>query len=104
MKKELTERQVERRNAIKETLKSMIAPVIFLAIIGAIIFAVVTYQNAEVPPEIIEPNAYNDVQRPTRPGLPEHHQGRRRPQLRQLEYPCRCSGVVPRGSLMPHKI
>lgn len=60
MKKELTERQVERRNAIKETLKSMIAPVIFLAIIGAIIFAVVTYQNAEVPPEIIEPNAYND--------------------------------------------
>lgn len=64
MKKELTERQVERRNAIKETLKSMIAPVIFLAIIGAIIFAVVTYQNAEVPPEIIEPNAYTEIEGP----------------------------------------
>lgn len=64
MKKELTERQVERRNAIKETLKSMIAPVIFLAIIGAIVFAVVTYQNAEVPPEIIEPNAYTEIEGP----------------------------------------
>ncbi len=64
MKKELTERQVERRNAIKETLKSMIAPVIFLAIIGAIVFAVVTFQNAEVPPEIIEPNAYTEIEGP----------------------------------------
>ncbi|MCR5771109.1 MAG: hypothetical protein K6G87_07770 [Butyrivibrio sp.] len=64
MKKELTERQVERRNAIKETLKSMIAPLIFLCIIGAIVFVVVTYQNAEVAPEIIEPNAYTEIEGP----------------------------------------
>ena len=64
MKKELTERQVERRNAIKETLKSMIAPLIFLGIIGAIVFMVVTYQNAEVAPEIIEPNAYTEIEGP----------------------------------------
>jgi len=57
-KKVLTETQIERRNAIKDTLKSMIFPLVLCAIIFAGIYFVVNYQAVEVQEEIIQPNAY----------------------------------------------
>lgn len=58
-KKQLTERQVERRKAIIDTLKSMIFPLVLCAIIFLGIFVVINYQNAEVEPEIIPPYAFD---------------------------------------------
>ncbi len=57
-KKVLTERQVERRNAIIDTLKSMIFPVVLCLIILAGVFFVVNYQGAVEEEEIIQPNAF----------------------------------------------
>lgn len=57
-KKILTESQIERRNEIKETLKSLIFPVILCAIIVAGILFVINYQNVEEVAEIVQPNAY----------------------------------------------
>ena len=57
-KKVLTERQVERRNAIKDTLKSMIFPLVLAGIIFAGIFFIINYQAVEEVEEIIQPNAY----------------------------------------------
>lgn len=58
-KKVLTERQVERRKAITDTLKSMIFPVVLCAIILAGVFFIINYQEAEVAEEIIQPEAYD---------------------------------------------
>ena len=58
-KKQLTERQVERRKAIIDTLKSMIFPVVLCLIIFIGIFVVINYQNAEEEAEIIPPYAYD---------------------------------------------
>lgn len=63
-KKVLTERQVERRNAIKDTLKSLIFPLILCAIIGAGIYVVINYQNVEEVAEIVQPNAYSGEEDP----------------------------------------
>ena len=57
-KKVLTERQVERRKEITDTLKSMIFPLILCAIIFAGIMVIVNYQNVEEAPVVIQPNAY----------------------------------------------
>lgn len=57
--KVLTEKQVERRNAIKDTLKSLIFPSILCLIILGIVAFVVTYQNVEPPREAIQPYAYD---------------------------------------------
>ncbi|MCR4587907.1 MAG: hypothetical protein K5682_05815 [Lachnospiraceae bacterium] len=56
--KVLTEQQVERRKAISDFLKSLIFPVILLAIIAGAIFFVVTYQGREIEEEVIQPRAY----------------------------------------------
>lgn len=58
-KKVLTEKQVERRKAIVDTLKSMIVPTIFCLIILGMVAFVVTYQNVEKPRELIQPYAYD---------------------------------------------
>lgn len=63
-KKELTERQVERRNAIKDTLKSFIFPTILCAIIAVGIYVVINYQNVEDPTVIVQPNAYEGSDEP----------------------------------------
>ena len=57
-KKVLTERQVERRKAIIDTLKSMIFPLVLCLIIFIGIYFVVNYQGAEEVAEIVQPNAY----------------------------------------------
>lgn len=57
-KKELTERQVERRKAITDTLKSMIFPLVLCLIICAGVLFIINYQNVEEPEEIIQPEAY----------------------------------------------
>jgi len=62
MKKEktqLTERQVERRKAIIDAIKSLIFPVVLCAIIFAGIFVIVNYQNKEEDEEIIQPRSYD---------------------------------------------
>ncbi len=67
MKKEtkvLTERQVERRNAIIDTLKSMIFPLVLCAIIFIGIFFIVNYQGQEEVQEIVQPNAYAGDEKP----------------------------------------
>lgn len=58
-KKVLTENQIERRKAITDTLKSMIFPLVVCLIILAGVFAIVTYENAEVPEEVIPPYAFD---------------------------------------------
>jgi len=58
-KKQLTERQVERRKAIIDNLKSLIFPLILCAIIFIGIFIVVNFQNVEEVEEIIQPYAYD---------------------------------------------
>lgn len=63
-KKVLTERQVERRKAITDTLKSMIFPTVLCLIILGMIAFVVTYQNIEKPRELIEPYAYDGSEEP----------------------------------------
>ena len=57
-KKVLTERQVERRKAIIDTLKSMIFPLVLCLIIFIGIYLIVNYQNVEEVAEIVQPNAY----------------------------------------------
>ena len=57
-KREYTETQIERIKAIQDTLKSMIFPLILLAIIGLGIWLIINYQNKEVEEKIIEVNAY----------------------------------------------
>ena len=52
-KKVLTERQVERRKEIKETLISMIFPLVLCAIIFAGIFVIINYQGTEEVAEIV---------------------------------------------------
>lgn len=62
MKKEktqLTERQIERRKAITDGLKSLIFPVIMCAVIFAGIYIIINYQNSGDEEEIIEPRAYS---------------------------------------------
>ena len=62
MKKEktqLTERQVERRKAITDTIKSLIFPVVLCAIIFAGIYVIINYQNNAVEEEIIQPRSYD---------------------------------------------
>lgn len=63
-KKVLTEKQVERRKAIIDTLKSMIVPGIACLIILGIVAFVVTYQNIEQPKEIIQPYAFAGDDKP----------------------------------------
>lgn len=63
-KKVLTERQVERRNAIKDTIKSLIFPLILFAIIGTAIYVIINYQNVEEVAEIVQPNAYDGGEEP----------------------------------------
>ena len=58
-KKVLTENQIERRKAITDTLKSMIFPLVVCLIILAGVFAIVTYENAEKPEEVIPPYAFD---------------------------------------------
>ena len=58
-KKVLTENQVERRNAIKDTLKSLIAPTVLALIILGAVFFVITYQNVTEEVEVIQPYAYD---------------------------------------------
>lgn len=67
MKKEtkvLTERQVERRNAIIEFLKSLIFPLILCAIIFVGIYLIINYQGQEEVQEIVQPNAYAGDDKP----------------------------------------
>lgn len=63
-KKVLTERQVERRKEIKETLISMIFPLVLCAIIFAGIFVIINYQGTEEVAEIVQPNAYAGDDKP----------------------------------------
>lgn len=63
-KKQLTERQVERRNAIISTVKSFIGPTVILAIIAGFIFVITNYQNATEVEEIIQPYAYGGEEEP----------------------------------------
>lgn len=63
-KKVLTEKQVERRKAILDTLKSMIVPGIACLIILGIVAFVVTYQSVEKPKEVIQPYAYEGDDKP----------------------------------------
>lgn len=63
-KKVLTERQVERRNEIIETLKSMIFPLVLCLIIFIGIFTIINYQNVEEVEEIVAPNAYEGTTDP----------------------------------------
>ena len=58
-KKVLTEQQVERSNAIKATLKSLIFPLILCAIILAGVFVIINYQGAPEEVEIIQPYAFD---------------------------------------------
>ena len=61
MKKDKTvnkELITERNNKIKETLESLIFPVILTLIIGAGVFFVINYQNIEEPEEIIEVRSF----------------------------------------------
>lgn len=63
-KKVLTEKQVERNNAIKDFIKSLIVPsIVCLFILGMIAF-VVTYQTIEKPREVIQPYAYDGSEEP----------------------------------------
>ena len=51
----------ERKNELIKTLKSMIAPLIFFAIIAAFIVFVVTFESKETEEEVIVPRAYEKV-------------------------------------------
>lgn len=62
MKKEkrvLTEKQVERNEKIKKTLKSMIFPVILTAVILVGVYVVINYQNVDEEEEIIMIEGYS---------------------------------------------
>lgn len=63
-KKVLTERQVERRNAIKATLKSFIFPTVLCLIIAGGIFVITNYKNNEAPEDPIQPYAYAGGEEP----------------------------------------
>lgn len=58
-KKQLTERQVERRKEIIKTLKSMIFPSILCLIILVGVFVVINYQDKGEEEEVIAPYAYD---------------------------------------------
>lgn len=57
-KKVYTEKQVEKRKKIKETINSMIFPVILCLIILGAVFFVINYQNVVEEEQIIEVHAY----------------------------------------------
>ena len=57
-KKELTESQVERRNAIKQGLKDFFIPLIFIGVIALAIFLILKFQSAGDTEEVIEIHAY----------------------------------------------
>lgn len=57
-KKKLTEKQVERRKKIMDTVKSLIFPVILCLVIFAGIYVITNYQNVTEEQEIIQPYAY----------------------------------------------
>jgi len=63
-KKVLTESQVERRNKIKAGLKSMIFPLILLALIVTGIMVILSYKNSKEPTEIIPIEAYSGDETP----------------------------------------
>ena len=58
-KKVLTENQVEKRNAIKEFLKSLIFPTILCLLILTGVYIIINYQNATDVEEVIPPYAYD---------------------------------------------
>ena len=57
-KKELTESQVERRNAIKQGLKDFFIPLIFIGVIALVIFLILKFQSSGDAEEVIEIHAY----------------------------------------------
>lgn len=57
-KKVLTEKQVERRNAIMASVKSLIFPTVLCLIIAGAVFAITKYKSNEAPEEPIQPYAY----------------------------------------------
>lgn len=63
-KKVLTEAQVERRNKIKDTLKSLIFPLILFAIIAIAIVVVMNYTNSEEEEEILAIEKYMGDEKP----------------------------------------
>ncbi|MCQ2524036.1 MAG: DUF5696 domain-containing protein [Lachnospiraceae bacterium] len=58
------ERKKERRDAVIKELKSLILPVILLAVFGAAIYFVMTYQNAGDEAEIVEIKSYTGDDKP----------------------------------------
>ncbi|MBR6303375.1 MAG: hypothetical protein IKR35_05945, partial [Lachnospiraceae bacterium] len=63
-KKPLTEAQVERLQSVKDTLKSLIFPVVLVAVIGVAVYAVIHFVNPDTVVEPVQPYGYTGDEKP----------------------------------------
>ncbi|MCR5675088.1 MAG: hypothetical protein K6G16_05190 [Lachnospiraceae bacterium] len=57
-KKELTEKQVERRNAVKQALKDILVPLAFIGVVALAIFLIIFFQKTDNDASISEIHEY----------------------------------------------
>ncbi len=63
-KRAYSEKQVERRKAVTDFLKSLIVPLIFCALIGGFVIFVINFVNPEVEKEMVQPYGYDGGEEP----------------------------------------
>ncbi len=63
-KRKLTEAQVERRNAVLDTLKSLIFPVVLVAILGIGVYLIIHFVNVEEEAEPVQPYGFEGDETP----------------------------------------
>ena len=63
-KRAITEKQMERRKAVTDFLKSLIVPLIFCALIGGFVIFVINYVNPEKESEMVKPYGFDGSEEP----------------------------------------
>ena len=58
MKKDKATRNAELKAKVVDTLKSLIAPVIFLMLIAALVIVILNFEGVETVTEIVRPNGF----------------------------------------------
>ncbi len=62
MKKDKSSKSSEFKASVIKTLKSLIAPVIFLLLVGVVVYMIMNWEGTEVEKEIIRPNGFGGIE------------------------------------------
>mgnify|MGYP003490173385 FL=1 len=62
MKKDKSSKGAEIKASILKAVKALIAPVIFLLLVGVVVYLIMNWEGQEVEKEIIRPNGFGGME------------------------------------------